>query len=128
MLPQDTIASLAKVSQNARKSRTALRHFSLRHFSQCHFSQCHFSQRFTQFTPDDGCAIQGAWVALEMADGYTVKGRKIGLTSSAMRQASQIDGDDIVLAGSFTRPTAAQAADDFHVDCGPLGSIPLRFV
>ena len=123
MLPQDTIASLAKESQNARKSRTAQCHFS-----QCHFSQRHFSQRFTQLTLDDGCAIQCVWVALEMADGHTVKGRKIGLTSRAMRQASQIDADDIVLAGSFTRPTAAQAVDDFHVDCGPLGSIPLRFV
>ena len=118
MRPQDTIASLAKESQNARKSRTALRHFSLRHFSQ----------RFAQLTLDDGCAIQCVWVALEMADGHTVKGRKIGLTSRAMRQASQIDADDIVLAGSFTRPNAAQAGDDFHVDCGPLGSIPLRFV
>jgi 2-oxo-hept-3-ene-1,7-dioate hydratase len=31
-------------------------------------------------------------------------------------------------AGSFTRPTTAQAGDEFLVDYGPLGSIALRFV
>ena len=79
MLPQDTIASLAKELYTARKARTALRHFS---------------QRFPQMTFDDGYAIQRAWVALELADGRTVKGRKIGLTSRAMQQASQIDEPD----------------------------------
>jgi 2-oxo-hept-3-ene-1,7-dioate hydratase len=37
-------------------------------------------------TIDDGYAIQRAWVALELADGRCVKGRKIGLTSRAMQQ------------------------------------------
>jgi len=35
---------------------------------------------------------------------------------------------DVVLAGSFTRPTPAVAGDTFHVDYGPLGSVSFRFV
>ncbi|RZS57983.1 2-oxo-hept-4-ene-1,7-dioate hydratase [Sphaerotilus mobilis] len=34
---------------------------------------------------------------------------------------------DVVLAGSFTRPTPALAGDSFHVDYGPLGSVSFRF-
>jgi 2-oxo-hept-3-ene-1,7-dioate hydratase len=40
----------------------------------------------------------------------------------------QLNAGDIVLAGSFTRPTAAVAGDNFHVDYGPLGSVAFRFV
>jgi 2-oxo-hept-3-ene-1,7-dioate hydratase len=79
LLPQDTIAALARELYTARKTRTALRHFS---------------QRFPSMTIDDGYAIQRAWVALEIGDGRTIKGRKIGLTSRAMQQASQIDEPD----------------------------------
>src|SRR5258707_9884146 len=45
-------------------------------------------------TNEDGYAIQSEWVRLEMADGRVIKGRKIGLTSRAMQQASQIDEPD----------------------------------
>ena len=79
MLPQDTIVQLARELYDARKSRTQVRQFSL---------------RFPEMTVADGYAIQRAWVALEIADGRTVKGRKIGLTSRAMQQASQIDEPD----------------------------------
>ena len=37
------------------------------------------------------------------------------------------DTGDVVLAGSFTRPTSAQSGDNFHIDYGPLGSIAFRF-
>jgi len=40
----------------------------------------------------------------------------------------QLNVGDVVLAGSFTRPTPAQAGDTFHVDYGPLGSVAFRFV
>ena len=40
----------------------------------------------------------------------------------------RLDAGDVVLAGSFTRPTTAQAGDRFAVDYGPLGIIPFRFV
>jgi 2-oxo-hept-3-ene-1,7-dioate hydratase len=39
----------------------------------------------------------------------------------------QLNAGDVVLAGSFTRPTPAQAGDSFHVDYGPLGSVSFRF-
>jgi 2-oxo-hept-3-ene-1,7-dioate hydratase len=79
MLPQDTIARLARELYDARKSRTPVRHFS---------------QRFPEMTIADGYAIQRAWVQLELADGRSIKGRKIGLTSRAMQQASQITEPD----------------------------------
>jgi 2-oxo-hept-3-ene-1,7-dioate hydratase len=40
----------------------------------------------------------------------------------------QFNAGDVVLGGSLTRPTTALRGDVFHVDCGRLGSIALRFV
>ena len=79
MLAQDTISQLARELYDARKSRTQVRHFS---------------KRFPEMTIEDGYAIQRAWVQLELADGRTIKGRKFGLTSRAMQQASQITEPD----------------------------------
>ena len=78
-LDDRTVQTLAKQLYDARKSRTQLRHFS---------------RQYPSMTIDDGYAIQRAWVKLEQADGHTVVGRKIGLTSRAMQQASQIDEPD----------------------------------
>ncbi len=39
----------------------------------------------------------------------------------------QLHAGDVVLAGSFTRPTPAVRGDTFHVDYGPLGAIAFRF-
>ncbi|MGL6110998.1 MAG: 2-oxo-hept-4-ene-1,7-dioate hydratase [Rubrivivax sp.] len=78
-LDATTIRGLAQALYGARKSRTPLRHFSKQH---------------PGMTIDDGYAIQRAWVQLELADGRTVKGRKIGLTSRAMQLSSQIDEPD----------------------------------
>jgi len=67
-------------------------------------------------TVDDGYAVQRAWVKLEQADGRVVKGRKIGLTSRAMQQASQID-----------EPDFAPLMDDMFFAGG--GDIPIdRFI
>ena len=79
MLPAETVLTLAKQLHEARKTRTALRHFSAAH---------------PTMTIADGYAIQRAWVALEEANGRFVRGRKIGLTSRAMQQSSQIDEPD----------------------------------
>jgi 2-oxo-hept-3-ene-1,7-dioate hydratase len=79
MIPAKTRKALARELYQARKSRTPLRHFS---------------QRFPTMTIEDGYAIQREWVKLEQADGRTIKGRKIGLTSRAMQQASQITEPD----------------------------------
>jgi 2-oxo-hept-3-ene-1,7-dioate hydratase len=101
MLPTDTIRSLARRLYDARKSRTQLRHFSLQH---------------RDMTIEDGYAIQSEWVRLETADGRSIKGRKIGLTSRAMQQASQI-----------TEPDYAPLMDDMFFATG--SDIPFeRFI
>jgi 2-oxo-hept-3-ene-1,7-dioate hydratase len=43
---------------------------------------------------EDGYAVQREWVAIKLAEGRTLKGHKIGLTSRAMQQSSQIDEPD----------------------------------
>jgi 2-oxo-hept-3-ene-1,7-dioate hydratase len=101
MLPKKTILSLAQRLYDARKSRSQLRHFST---------------EYPGMTIEDGYAIQSAWVKLEVADGRTVKGRKIGLTSRAMQQASQI-----------TEPDYAPLMDDMFFSAG--SDIPFeRFI
>jgi 2-oxo-hept-3-ene-1,7-dioate hydratase len=101
MLPTDTIRSLARRLYDARKSRIQLRHFSLQH---------------RDMTIEDGYAIQSEWVRLELADGRSIKGRKIGLTSRAMQQASQI-----------TEPDYAPLMDDMFFATG--SDIPFeRFI
>jgi 2-oxo-hept-3-ene-1,7-dioate hydratase len=40
----------------------------------------------------------------------------------------QLKAGDVVLAGSFTRPTPAVRGDNIHADYGPLGSISFRFI
>lgn len=54
----------------------------------------HFSKRFAGMTLEDGYRINRAWMKLKAAQGRTVIGHKIGLTSRAMQQASQIDEPD----------------------------------
>jgi 2-oxo-hept-3-ene-1,7-dioate hydratase len=92
MLTPDLIAALAHKLYDARKRRVQLRHFSKDH---------------PQMTVEDGYAIQREWVKLELADGRVIKGRKIGLTSRAMQQASQI-----------TEPDYAPLMDDMFFETG----------
>ena len=64
----------------------------------------------------DGYAIQSDWVRLGQAEGRTVRGRKIGLTSRAMQHARQI-----------TEPDYAPLMDDMFFEAG--GDIPVdRFI
>jgi len=79
MLDEATIAALAAELHDAARRRVQVRHFSLRH---------------PAMTIDDGYAIQRAWLKTRLAEGRVVRGRKIGLTSRAMQQASQIDEPD----------------------------------
>ena len=79
MLDTATIQTLARELREARRSRQQVRHFS---------------KRFPGMTVEDGYAIQRAWVALEIAAGRSIRGRKIGLTSRAMQLSSQIDEPD----------------------------------
>jgi 2-oxo-hept-3-ene-1,7-dioate hydratase len=101
MLSTDTILSLAQQLYDARKQRTALRHFSAAN---------------PGMTIQDGYAIQRAWVKLEIADGCVIRGRKIGLTSRAMQQSSQI-----------TEPDYAPLMNDMFFETGT--DIPIdRFI
>jgi len=101
MLPPELTRTLAKRLYDARKSRTQLRHFSREH---------------PGMTIEDGYAIQREWVKLEIADGREIRGRKIGLTSRAMQQASQI-----------TEPDYAPLMDDMFFETG--GDVPFtRFI
>jgi 2-oxo-hept-3-ene-1,7-dioate hydratase len=108
MLPPTLIAQLARRLYEARRSRVQLRHFSREH---------------PQMTIEDGYAIQRAWVALELADGRRVRGRKIGLTSRAMQQSSQIDEpdyaplmDDMFFANGAQIPAARFIAPRVEVE------------
>jgi 2-oxo-hept-3-ene-1,7-dioate hydratase len=101
MLNPDIIVMLARRLYEARKSRTPLRHFSREH---------------PAMTVEDGYAIQGEWVKLELADGHRILGRKIGLTSRAMQQSSQI-----------SEPDFAPLMDDMFFETG--SDIPIdRFI
>ena len=79
MFSQDLVNQLAAGLHQSEKSRVQVEHFS---------------KRFPSMTVEDGGAISRAWVALKIAEGCTIKGHKIGLTSRAMQQASQIDEPD----------------------------------
>jgi 2-oxo-hept-3-ene-1,7-dioate hydratase len=79
MFDPDTIARLAAELHESEKSRRQVEHFSKRH---------------PGMTIEDGYAVSRAWVAMKIAEGRQVRGHKIGLTSRAMQQSSQIDEPD----------------------------------
>jgi 2-oxo-hept-3-ene-1,7-dioate hydratase len=54
----------------------------------------HFSRRFPDMTIEDGYKVQREWIKLKLGQGRSVKGHKIGLTSRAMQQASEITEPD----------------------------------
>jgi 2-oxo-hept-3-ene-1,7-dioate hydratase len=112
MLSDDTLQSLARELYAARKTRTAVRHFS---------------RRFPAMTVDDGYAVQREWVKLEQADGRVIKGRKIGLTSRAMQQASQIDEPDFapLMDDMFFEQGSEIAVDRF---IAPRVEVELAFI
>lgn len=101
MFTQERIAQLAAELDQSEKSRTQVEHFS---------------KRYPEMTIEDGYAISRAWVQLKREQGRIVKGHKIGLTSRAMQQASQI-----------TEPDYGTLLDDMFFPEG--GDIPFsRFI
>lgn len=66
----------------------------LQHSERSRVQVEHFSRRFPGMRIEDGYAVSRAWVALKLAEGRRVIGHKIGLTSRAMQQASQISEPD----------------------------------
>jgi 2-oxo-hept-3-ene-1,7-dioate hydratase len=75
----ESIQALARELHESEKSRVQVEHFS---------------RRFPGMTVEDGYAVSRAWVAIKLAGGRRAIGHKIGLTSRAMQQSSQIDEPD----------------------------------
>jgi 2-oxo-hept-3-ene-1,7-dioate hydratase len=101
MLSQDAIQAAAARLHQAEQTRAPTRQISLDH---------------PEITIEDAYAIQRCWVAAKIAEGRTLVGHKIGLTSRAMQQSSQI-----------TEPDYGALLDDMIFADG--GDIPLdRFI
>ncbi len=79
LFARDLIAQLAAELHESEKSRVQVEHFS---------------KRFPGMTVEDGYAVSRAWVKMKIAEGRVARGHKIGLTSRAMQQSSQIDEPD----------------------------------
>ena len=79
MLDRETHAALARELHQSERTRVQVEQFS---------------KRFPGMTIDDSYAIQREWMAIKLAQGRTVVGHKIGLTSRAMQLASQITEPD----------------------------------
>ncbi len=79
MLSDALIDELAAQLEEAELSRQQLRHFSSAH---------------PGMTMEDGYRINRAWMKIKAAQGRTVIGHKIGLTSRAMQISSNIDEPD----------------------------------
>ena len=97
MLSPQLIAQLAAELDASEKSRLQVEHFS---------------KRFPGMTMADGYAISRAWVKMKTDAGRVRRGHKIGLTSRAMQQASQIDEPDFgtLLDDMFFAPGDIPAA------------------
>jgi 2-oxo-hept-3-ene-1,7-dioate hydratase len=52
------------------------------------------SQQYPSMNIEDAYAVQRCWVAMKLAEGRTLRGHKVGLTSRAMQQSSQINEPD----------------------------------
>ncbi|MCX7263113.1 MAG: 2-oxo-hepta-3-ene-1,7-dioic acid hydratase [Burkholderiales bacterium] len=116
MFDSKRIAELASELQQAQRTRQQV---------------AHFSKRFPDMTIEDGYRVSRAWVALQLAEGRQVIGHKIGLTSRAMQQASQIDEPDYgtLLDNMLYTCSPAKVLDIAHTDfVVPRVEVELAFV
>ena len=104
-----SIAAAAAALDHAEQTRRQLGQFSLAH---------------SGMTIVDAYAIQRAWVGLKIARGRRVRGHKIGLTSRAMQQSSQIDEPDygVLLDDMFSGASSFQGWRSSSRSCFPGGS------
>ena len=79
MLDKHTHTLIAHRLHQAEQTREQIRQISL---------------DYPAITLDDAYAVQREWVSLKIAEGRTLKGHKIGLTSKAMQASSQISEPD----------------------------------
>ena len=118
MLSADTHQQLAHELQEAESTRRPL---------------AQFSRRFPGLVIEDSYAIQSAWMALKRAQGRTVIGHKIGLTSRAMQIASQITEpdygtllDDMVFRDGAEIPAARFLVPRIEVELAFVLARPLK--
>jgi 2-oxo-hept-3-ene-1,7-dioate hydratase len=106
------VGTLAEELATAAATRTQVRQFSL---------------RFPGMTIADAYTVQRAWVDRQVAAGRTLRGHKIGLTSRAMQQSSQVDEPDYgdLLDDMFFEPGADIPVSRFIV---PRVEVELAFV
>ena len=112
MLDPSTIAALAARLDVAEKTRVQTHQFSL---------------EYPGMGFEDAYAIQRAWVAMKMAEGRTLKGHKIGLTSKAMQRFANITEPDYgaLLSDMFFEDGGGVPASRF-ID--PRAEVELAFV
>jgi len=117
-LSPDIIADTARRLHEAEKTRTRIGQIS---------------KANPGMTMADGYAIQQAWLDIKLAEGRTIVGRKIGLTSRAMQMNSQIDEpdygallDDMVFAEGAPIPTARFINPLIEVELAFILSRPLQ--
>ncbi len=79
MLDKQTHTQIAQRLNQAEKQREQIRAVSL---------------DYPNITIEDAYAVQREWVNIKIAEGRTLKGHKIGLTSKAMQASSQISEPD----------------------------------
>ena len=98
---EDQIQQLAHELNQSEKSRVQI---------------MHFSGRFAGMTIEDGYRINRAWMQIKLAEGRSLIGHKIGLTSRAMQVSSQID-----------EPDYGTLLDDMRYDCTPGQVLDIPF-
>ena len=98
MLTPAQISAAAQRLREAARTATPIRALTIEH---------------PGFSIEDGYAVQRAWLDLRLAEGRTIKGHKIGLTSKAMQSSVGID-----------EPDYGVLLDDMFIDSG--ASIPAK--
>ncbi len=108
----DQIATIAAQLAQAEAERRQFRALSLDH---------------PDMTIADAYAVQHAWIELKLAQGRSIRGHKIGLTSRAMQQAVGIDEPDFgVLLDDMFYSSGARIASDRFIE--PRVEMELAFV
>jgi 2-oxo-hept-3-ene-1,7-dioate hydratase len=112
MLTHDNHLELARQFEQAEATRQPIKAPSL---------------QFPNITIEDAYAVQSAWIDIKLRSGRTVLGHKIGLTSRAMQQSSQINEPDYgTLLDNMLFEDAAQIPADRFI--APMIEMELAFV
>ncbi|WP_454689159.1 2-oxo-hept-4-ene-1,7-dioate hydratase [Achromobacter aloeverae] len=111
-LPKAEVQTLARRIAVADEAREVLRPLTITH---------------PGITLEDGYAVQSAWADIKLAQGASIVGHKIGLTSKAMQSQSVVDEPDygVILDDTVYENGSAIPPGVFH---SPRVEIELAFV